>query len=333
MLNVGIIGCGRVTTMFHLNAIVELDEVKVVAVADPNRKNMEEVKQKSGASVGYLDYHELLKNSKVEAVAINTPPNLHEEMIIESLQAGKHVLCEKPVAKNVESFNHIKKVMEDTGYLVIPVHNYSLTPCLRSAHNLIENGEIGTVKQVSMSFDNNLWSYRSKTGFRVEDQYGIIDDIMPHVLSVVYTLANPGLKLIDVEAWKKRYPVIDNLKIFLKDEMGVSYDCQMNWTSIVPRFDIEILGEYGSLEMDLMKRPYKVNINANGTSRTMDKKGLSKYIEIAKFKHPAFRKQYLHFARVIEGVEVPDFTLDDELFLVSIMNDVTKKISDLNIGE
>ena len=330
MLNVGIIGCGRVTTMFHLNAIAELDEVNVVAVADPNRKNMEEVKQKSGASDGYLDYHELLENPRVKAVAINTPPRFHEEMIVESLKAGKYVLCEKPVAKSVESFNRIKKTMDDTGLLVIPVHNYSLTPCLISAHEVIENGEIGALKQVSMSFDNNLWSYRSKTEFRVEDQYGIIDDIMPHVLSVVYTFSNPSLKLLKVEAWKKRYPVIDNLMIVLQDEMGVLYDCKMNWTSMVPRFDMEIKGEFGSIEMDLMKKPYKVNINSNGNSRVMDKKGIGKYIEIAKFKHPAFQKQYLHFVSVVEGVEKPEFSIDDELHMTSIMNEVTQIVSKQN---
>ena len=326
MLNVGIIGCGRVTTMFHLNAIVELDEVNVVAVADPNQKNMEEVKKKSGASDGYLDYHELLENPRVEAVAINTPPRFHEEMIIESLNAGKYVLCEKPVAKTAESFNRIMKIMDATGLQVIPVHNYSMTPCLLSAHEVIENGEIGAIKQVALSFDNNLWSYRSKTEFRVEDQFGIIDDIVPHVLSVVYTLANPGLMLIEVEAWRKRYPVLDNLRIVLRDDLDVIYDCNMNWTSMVPRFDMGIQGETGTIEMDLMKKPYKVNINSNGYSRVIDKKGISKYLEIAQFKHPAFRKQYQHFAKVVEGVEKPDFSLEDELKITNIMNQIIDKI-------
>lgn len=284
------------------------------------------LKKKSGAPEGYLDYHELLGNPRVEAVAINTPPRFHEEMIIESLNAGKYVLCEKPVAKTVESFNRIMKTMDDTGLHVIPVHNYSMTPCLISAHEVIDNGEIGAIKQVSLSFDNNLWSYRSKTEFRVEDQYGIIDDIVPHVLSVVYTLANPGLTLIEVEAWRKRYPVIDNLKIVLSDDLGVIYDCNMNWTSMVPRFDMGIQGETGTIEMDLMKKPYKVNINSNGYSRVIDKKGISKYIEIAQFKHPAFRKQYQHFAKVVEGVEKPDFSLDDELKITNIMNHIIEKI-------
>jgi len=330
MLNVGIIGCGRVTTMFHLNAIVELDEVNVIAVADPNRKNMEEVKQKSGAPNGYLDYRELLENPEVEAVAINTPPRFHEEMIIESLHAGKYVLCEKPVAKTADTFRRIKEIMNETGLQVIPVHNYSMTPCLISAQEVIDDGEIGAVKQVSLSFDNNLWSYRSKTEFRVEDQYGIIDDIVPHVLSVVYTLSNPGLKLVEVEAWRKRYPVIDNLKIVLKDDLGVIYDCNMNWTSMVPRFDMGIQGESGTIEMDLMKKPYKVRINSKGNSWVIDKKGISKYIEIAQFKHPAFRKQYQHFAKVVEGVEKPDFTLDDELKITSIMNEIIQKIPKQN---
>ena len=328
MLSLGIIGCGRVTTMFHLNAISKVEGIKVVAVADPDSDRMNDVKKKSGAERGYLDYRDLLSDVDIEAVAVNTPPSLHEEMIIDSLRACKHVLCEKPIARSLEEYNRIKQVMKDTGLYVIPVHNYSLTPNLLKAKEIIKSGELGNVRQVALRFDNNLWSYRSKTEFRVEEIYGVVEDLVPHVLSVVLVLSDQKLELIDVKAWKRRYPVYDNLSFTLGDTDGVMFDCTMNWTSLIPGFGLEIVGDRGVITMDLMKFPYRVNIKSETRSTVIDKKGLGKYLEVVKFEHPAFRKQYEHFMDIVEGRIDPTFTIEDEIQMLRIMDEVTLKLTE-----
>ncbi|TRO56437.1 Gfo/Idh/MocA family oxidoreductase, partial [Candidatus Bathyarchaeota archaeon] len=97
MLRLGIIGCGRVTSMFHLKAIQKLEEFNVAAISDVSKERMNDVQSGCMASEIYLDYRQLLEDDKVEAVAINTPPRFHESMVLEALENGKHVLCEKPL--------------------------------------------------------------------------------------------------------------------------------------------------------------------------------------------------------------------------------------------
>ena len=90
--------------------------------------NLAEVKGATGVGHACEDYHELLARSDVEAVAINTPPRFHEEMTLEALKAGKHVLCEKPLAQTVEGCERIKKAKGNL--IVLPAHNYVYTPAL-----------------------------------------------------------------------------------------------------------------------------------------------------------------------------------------------------------
>ncbi|UCH57521.1 MAG: Gfo/Idh/MocA family oxidoreductase, partial [Candidatus Bathyarchaeota archaeon] len=236
MLGLGIVGCGRVTTMFHLRALQEVEEVTVTAVADLNRARMEEVRRKAGAERGYLDYRELLSDPDIQAVAINTPPRFHEQMVVEALGAEKHVLCEKPLAQSVEGCNRIEAALGGSGLIVLPVHNYAFTPCLDTARGVIQGGEIGEIRRIEARFNNNLWSYGARTNFRMEERYSIVEDILPHLLSVVQILTRPVTVIKKVRGRMKRYRVIDDLSLNLETENGVEIEGSMNWTSLIPGF-------------------------------------------------------------------------------------------------
>jgi predicted dehydrogenase len=332
MLGLGIVGCGRVTTMFHLKAIGEVDGLEVVAVADPDSSRVADVGKKAGAERHYIDYRELLSDPNVDAVAVNTPPRLHEVMVLDTLRAGKHVLCEKPLARSAEGCMHIREVQEAVGLTVTPVHNYAFTPCLETARKVIGRGEIGGLRRASLRFDNNLRSYGSRTPFRMEERFSIVEDILPHVLSVVHEVATGPVEVEEVRGWSKSYKVIDNLSIGLR-ALGVESDCSMNWTSLIPGFTVEMVGDAGRITMDLMKRPYRVSIEAGGRRRTMDKPGLGKYIDLIRIKHPAFTNQYIHFVGVVEGEEEPRFTVDDEIKMLRVMDDVVGMLSETPISQ
>ena len=308
--------------MFHLKAIEDFDGVSVAAVSDLNPSLMEDVRRRSGASRGYLDYGELLGDPSVEAVAVNTPPRFHEEMVVQALEAGKHVLCEKPLSRSVYGCRRIAEARG--GLVVLPVHNYGFAPSLETAAGVIEGGEIGSVKRASLSFDNNLRSYGSRTDFRLEERHALVEDILPHILSVAHVLAGPPVSVTDAEGWSKSYDVVDNLKVSLLAGEGVELDCAMNWTTLIPRFRIEVEGEEGRISLEPMKFPYRVTVEAHGERRTQDKPGFGKYLDIARLKHPAFKRQYQHFAAVVAGQEEPRFTVEDEAGMLATMDEVLR---------
>ncbi len=331
MLRLGIVGCGRVTTLFHLKAIKEVEGVTVEAVADLDQSSMEEVKRKSGAARGYTDYIELLSDPDVDAVAINTPPRFHEEMVLASLGAGKHVLCEKPLANSIKGCLHIGGAQEGSELVVIPVHNYAFTPCVEAAQELIVGGEIGVVKGVNIRFDNNLWGYGSKTDFRLKERYGIVFDVLPHVLSVASMLSDPVSSVDEVRGWAKRYDVMDNLRLRMKTGEGVGVDCTMNWTSLIPSFKVGVEGTSGRVGMEIMKRPFRVSVESDMGSRTIDRAGLGKYLDILRIKHPSFARQYTHFRNVVKGSEAPFFDVEDEIGMLRVMEEAVGRLSEIDV--
>jgi predicted dehydrogenase len=331
MLRLGIVGCGKVTTMFHIKAIEEVEEVEVTAVADLNEERVEEVRRRAGAERGYTNYRELLSDPDVDAVAVNTPPRFHEEMVLESIRAGKHVLCEKPLARSVEGCVHVRDAQEASGLVVLPVHNYTFTPCLETALDVMKSGELGGVERIGLRFYNNLWSYGPKTDYRLEEMFAIVGDLLPHVLSVAHVLGATVNEIKRARGWRKSYKVIDNLSL-LGTGGEVELDCSMNWTSLIPAFNLDILGDSGSIRMDLMKRPYRVSIESPKGKRSIDEKGLRKYLDLIRLKHPAFEGQYRHFHGLVEGVEPARFTIDDEIGMLRVVEEVEMLLSETDIS-
>lgn len=327
MLRLGIVGCGRVTTMFHLKAIADVEEVTVAAVADRNKARMESVRKKSRAGRGYTDHRELLADPDVEAVVINTPPRFHEGMVMDALKAGKHVLCEKPLARSVEGCLLIKRVQEETGLAVLPGHNYVFTPSLERAQDLIESDVVGRVHKVSMRFENNLRSYGSKTGFRLENEFGIVEDILPHILSVAHGIAGAAETVEEARAWRDSYEVVDNVRLLLRTDRGVELDCSLSWTKLIPSFKVEASCTSGWVETDLMRSPFSVTVESGGARRKIgEKKGLKLYMDLLRFKHPSFQSQYRHLCRLVEGSEAPRITIDDEINMIRMMEEVVKHL-------
>jgi len=327
MLRLGIIGCGKVTTMFHLKSIKEVDEVTVTAVSDLDRARMENVRRKAGAETGYTDTKELLADQDVEAVAINTPPRFHEGLVLEAIEAGKHVLCEKPLAQTIEGCRMIADTQKGTGLVVLPVHNYAFTPCLVAARELIEKGEIGALQGIDVRFDNNLWSYGAKTDFRTKEMYGIVEDILPHALSVVQVLSDPVSEVEEAEGWKKRYPVLDNIRLAMVTGSGVKVRGEMNWTSLIPGFTVKATGEEGTIQIDLMKAPYGVTVKTARGRKQIGGMGFGQYLDLIRLKHPAFVGQYQHLVATVGGTEEPMFTVEDEIVMMGVFEDVVGTLS------
>jgi predicted dehydrogenase len=320
LLRIGIIGCGRATTMFHLKALENLDEIEVVAVADKDVSRARGVAEEIGA-MWYESHRELLSDDEVEAVVVNTPPAFHEEMTLEALRAGKHVLCEKPVARSIEGCRGIASEAERRGLIAHPFHNYVHTPILDEALRLLKVREIGNVERVSVKLMNNLRGYRPKTSFRFEGDHGILEDLLPHIFSVVGLIAGWSFKVLEVEGWRRRYPVVDNLLFRLQVD-GVPIEGEASWTALIPSFKIYVEGSEASLKMELMKRPWSLELKRGGKLRKIGGGGLGLYLGLLKMRHPSFKRQYQHFYRVVMGLEKPRLTMREEEVMVSVLSEV-----------
>ncbi|MCW4013938.1 MAG: Gfo/Idh/MocA family oxidoreductase [Candidatus Bathyarchaeota archaeon] len=318
MLRLGIIGCGRVTSMFHLRAIEQLPDVSVTAVLDIDEARMREAQIESGAEKAYHIRDEFFQDLDIDAVAINTPPRFHEELALKALEHGMHVICEKPLAETIEGCKKIQEAQESTGLIVLPAHNYRFTPSLTLMEDYLARDSLGEITGIQVAFENNLKLYRSETDFRQNKENGVVEDVLPHILSVVQHLVGHINSVEYVDWWCKNYDVCDNMKTRFGTST-VSVDASLSWTTLRPKFVVSIDCENGSLCSDLMMNPYKLEVSMNGKQETISEKGISWYIDLIKFKHPSFKNQYHHFNQLITGKEPQRITVEDEINILETM--------------
>src|SRR5690554_1677894 len=100
-LKVGIIGCGGIANGKHMPSLAKLDTVEMVAFCDIVEDRAIDAAKRFGTEDAkvYTDYKELLKDESIDVVHVCTPNKSHSFITIDSLEAGKHVMCEKPMAK------------------------------------------------------------------------------------------------------------------------------------------------------------------------------------------------------------------------------------------
>lgn len=140
MLNLGVIGCGIVAAG-HMQAIMDSDKMNLAAVADISTEQLNKAKR-FNPDASYTDYRELLAQPGLDAVVIATHCHLHHEMTLAALQAGLHVLCEKPMADTEEKCTEMVVAAEKAGKLLAVNFNTRSAPHYRKVKELIDTGEV-----------------------------------------------------------------------------------------------------------------------------------------------------------------------------------------------
>jgi predicted dehydrogenase len=162
--------------------ILERPEFRLIGLCelDANRSNEFEGRHPGVRIESDLD--ELLLDPRIQAVAIATPPRTHHELVRRALEAGKHVLVEKPLATSVADAEDLIVRAEEAGVVLMPGHTFVYSPSVNKVRELIRSGEVGEVYFITSS--------RMNLGLYQRD--GVIRDLAPHDLSILlYWLDRP----------------------------------------------------------------------------------------------------------------------------------------------
>lgn len=146
-LKVGIIGCGGIANGKHLPALSKVSEVEMVAFCDIIRERAENAKKEYGTTDAkvYTDYKELISDKSIDVVHICTPNKSHAPITIDSLESGKHVMCEKPMAKTAAEAKMMLEAAKRTGKkLTIGYQNRQMKE-MRHLKKMCENGDLGDI--------------------------------------------------------------------------------------------------------------------------------------------------------------------------------------------
>lgn len=152
-LRVAIVGCGNVALNFHLPAYqVQPDRYEVVGLADPTPERLQLGRELAGlrADQVHHDASDLLARTDVDVIDVCTPQHLHRDLVVAAAQHGKHVLCEKPLAAVPADAADMVAAAQQAGTVLAVMHNYLFFPEIVALRSLIESGELGEIRTVTV---------------------------------------------------------------------------------------------------------------------------------------------------------------------------------------
>jgi predicted dehydrogenase len=187
-VNVGVIGIGFIGAA-HVEALRRLPGIEVAAIAHSSDQKARVKGEELGVERAFGDYRRLLELEEIDAVHICTPNHLHHPQTRDALAAGKHVLCEKPLAVTVKEARELVKQADSSG-LVTAVHfNIRFYPLMSHIRAMIAAGELGEIYAVHGSYLQDWLFYDTDYNWRLEPEYSgqsrAIADIGSHWMDLI----------------------------------------------------------------------------------------------------------------------------------------------------
>lgn len=278
-VKVGIIGCGKIAQVRHIPEYVSNSDVCLYGLFDINKERAEELAEKYGCKA-YASYEELLTDPEIDAVSVCVANNAHAEISIAAMKAGKHVLCEKPMAVTLEECEEMVKTAKETGKYLMIGQNQRLAKAHMKAKQLIAEGAIGKVLTFRTIFGHGgpeTWSVDpgKNTWFfdKTKAAMGAMADLGIHKTDLIQYIT--GQKVVETKAvltaLDKRYGngeligVDDNAICIYTLEDGAIGTMTASWTYYAAEDNTTVI--YGTKGMiRLYDDPiYSVQLfNANG---------------------------------------------------------------------
>ncbi|MEN6303149.1 MAG: Gfo/Idh/MocA family oxidoreductase [Armatimonadia bacterium] len=251
MIRIGVIGAGRWGPNYVRN-FTDLEGVQMVAVADPRDQALQEVGRRFPDLALVNDYRELIADPEINAIVVATPASTHHEIGLACLQAGKHVLIEKPLADSSRQALELAQYPLAPGQIFMVGHIFRFHPGINKMREVMYDGTLGPVRYVNC--------VRTNLG-PVRKDVSVIWDLAPHDVSIALHLFN-GMPL-QVSATMGHYlqgSKGDVAFINLLFPQGELFNILVSWVDPQKRREVEVIGTNALVRFDDMNLGEPVRI-------------------------------------------------------------------------
>jgi D-xylose 1-dehydrogenase (NADP+, D-xylono-1,5-lactone-forming) len=236
----------------HINRLVippaqASEKVDLIAVASRDRARAHEYAQEWGIERSYGSYEALLADPDVEAVYISLPNSLHCPWSIRALEAGKHVLCEKPLSRRAADVEEAFTVAESTGRILMEAFMYRHNPQTRELTRLVEEGAIGNLRLVRAAFSFTMPDPEN-VRMRPDVDGGGLMDVGCYCVSGCRLLAGEPEHVYGEQViGPSGVDVVFAATMRFAGEVVGEFDCAL----VLPdRDELEVMGDEGSVFLD-----------------------------------------------------------------------------------
>ena len=236
----------------HINRLVipgahASDKVELVAVASREQSRAEAYAREWGIERAYGSYDALLEDPDVDAVYISLPNTMHVEWSIRAVEAGKHVLCEKPFSRHAEDVEKAFDAAERAGRLLSEAFMYRHNPQTKRLTELVRDGAIGELRVVRAAFSYSLYD-ESNIRLRTDVEGGSLMDVGCYCVSGSRLLAGePDDVLGRAYTGPTGTDWVFTGSMRFPGDVVALFDCG---TSLPDRDELEAIGTEGSLFLD-----------------------------------------------------------------------------------
>jgi len=190
-IGVGILGTGRISGV-HVEALQGIDGAEVVAACSTTRERVESFASRYRIPHAFTDSSQLLVQPGLDAVVIATPNDTHAPLSIAALEAGKHVLCEKPMALNFAQARKMAAVSENTGRLLMIGMCRRFGEKVLALRRFVEQGDLGHVYYARAGYTRRWGNPGGWFSVSERSGGGPVIDLGVHVIDLVrYLLGGP----------------------------------------------------------------------------------------------------------------------------------------------
>jgi predicted dehydrogenase len=204
--------------------VVESPDFRMMGLCEQDEGRISDFRRRHPGIWAEPDLDAALADPRIEAVAIATPPHTHFDLVSRALNAGKHVLVEKPLARTGDEAAGLVALAEERNRVLLPGHTFVYSPSVNKVRDLIQGDELGEVYFITSS--------RMNLGLYQKD--GVVLDLAPHDLSILlHWLGKPLLEVSANGRSVYQDGVHETAFMTLEFEGGVQANVQVSW--LAPR--------------------------------------------------------------------------------------------------
>ena len=301
-LRMGILGCANIAKQFARD-VADSPLVSIQAVSSRDFSKAQHFAQSFGVARAYGSYEALLADTSLDAIYIPLPNSLHAEWAIRAMQAGKHVLCEKPLALNLAEVTRMFEVARQHGVMLLESYPYWFQPQTRDLLACLSHEKIGTVRSMQASFGFTVGNVDTNIRMKPDLGGGALLDAGSYPLSLIRLVMGCAPTHVMAHAnWADTGVDISMMAtLFYADGRSAQMSCAMNTAN---HRRATIVGSHGTVETEYLNHTSDSHTHAWGylPSQLRVRQGIANRIafeEIQSATGSGFRFAAEAFARVV----------------------------------
>jgi predicted dehydrogenase len=270
VVRIGVLGAARIAPGALIKPAREVAQAEVVAIAARDRARAEKFATKHGVPKVFADYKALIDAPDLDAIYNPLPNGLHAQWTTAALEAGKHVLCEKPLTANAAEAEQLGAVAQRTGLVLMEAFHWRYHPLAQRMVEIVRGGELGPLRQVGASLCFPLPLF-SDIRYRYDLGGGALMDAGCYTVHIVRTLGGEEPEVVGATPKLHTADVDRAMRAELRFPSGhtATISCSM-WSTSLLRLHARAVGERGEMRVFNPTTPqlyHRLKVTVDGHSR------------------------------------------------------------------